>query len=151
MGIGHGDSVGIMCRDHRGFIESTLAAAKLGAASLFLNTQFPARNWQTSCERERPKVLVHDAEFTDILAGVSESVTRVTGLGEQEGAAGATLEALIPAGSPADLSPRRQGPLRSPHLGHDRHTEGRPAFQPRRPAYVAALIDRIPTGPARRR
>ena len=40
MGIGPGDGVGIMCRNHRGFIEATLAAAKLGASALYLNTMF---------------------------------------------------------------------------------------------------------------
>ena len=40
MGIGLGDGVGIMCRNHRGFIEATLAAAKLGASALYLNTMF---------------------------------------------------------------------------------------------------------------
>ena len=39
-GIGHGDGVGIMCRNHRGFIEATLACAKLGASALYLNTMF---------------------------------------------------------------------------------------------------------------
>ena len=34
MGIGYGDGVGIMCRNHRGFVEATLAAAKLGASAL---------------------------------------------------------------------------------------------------------------------
>src|SRR4051812_47414960 len=29
MGIGHEDGVGVMCRNHRGFVEATLAAAKL--------------------------------------------------------------------------------------------------------------------------
>ncbi len=40
MGIGPGDGIGIMCRNHRGFVEATLAAAKLGASALYLNTMF---------------------------------------------------------------------------------------------------------------
>src|SRR5262245_38386403 len=40
MGIGYGDGVGIMCRNHRGFLEATLACAKLGAGALYLNTMF---------------------------------------------------------------------------------------------------------------
>ena len=35
-----GDGVGIMCRNHRGFIEATVAASKLGADALYLNTAF---------------------------------------------------------------------------------------------------------------
>ena len=32
--------MGIMCRNHRGFIESTVALSKLGADALYLNTAF---------------------------------------------------------------------------------------------------------------
>ena len=34
-----------MARNHRGFIEATLAAAKVGASSLYLNTMFAAPSW----------------------------------------------------------------------------------------------------------
>ena len=44
-GIGPDDGVGIMARNHRGFIEATLAAAKVGASSLYLNTMFAAPSW----------------------------------------------------------------------------------------------------------
>ncbi len=39
-GIREGDSVAIMCRNHRGFIEATVACSKLGANALYLNTAF---------------------------------------------------------------------------------------------------------------
>jgi uncharacterized protein YndB with AHSA1/START domain len=39
-GVKEGDGVGIMCRNHRGFIESTVAVSKLGADALYLNTAF---------------------------------------------------------------------------------------------------------------
>ena len=39
-GILEGDGVGIMCRNHRGFIEATVAVSKLGADALYLNTAF---------------------------------------------------------------------------------------------------------------
>src|SRR5437660_6115414 len=35
-GIGEGDGVAIMCRNHRGFIEATVACSKLGAHALYL-------------------------------------------------------------------------------------------------------------------
>ena len=34
-GVEAGDGVGIMCRNHRGFIDATMAAAKLGASILY--------------------------------------------------------------------------------------------------------------------
>src|SRR3954466_8119127 len=39
-GIGVGDGVAIMCRNHRGFIDAYVAVSKLGANALFLNTAF---------------------------------------------------------------------------------------------------------------
>src|SRR5215204_569452 len=36
-GVGLGDGVAIMCRNHRYFIESTMACSKLGAVALYLN------------------------------------------------------------------------------------------------------------------
>ena len=69
MGIGYGDGVGIMCRNHRGFVEATLAAAKLGASALYLNTMFAGPQLAEVTEREGPKVLVYDEEFSGLLAG----------------------------------------------------------------------------------
>src|SRR5204863_140282 len=37
-GIGEGDGVAIMCRDHHWFIEATVAISKLGANTLLFNT-----------------------------------------------------------------------------------------------------------------
>src|ERR1044072_1823299 len=39
-GVQPGDNVAIMCRNHRGWIDSVLACSKLGANALFLNTAF---------------------------------------------------------------------------------------------------------------
>ncbi len=39
-GIKEGDSVAIMCRNHRGFIEATLACSKLGASALYPEHRF---------------------------------------------------------------------------------------------------------------
>ena len=41
-GVGSGDGVAIMCRNHRYFVEATMACAKLGAVALYLNTSFAA-------------------------------------------------------------------------------------------------------------
>ena len=39
-GVGEGDGVAVMCRNHRGFIEASIAISKLGADVLYLNTAF---------------------------------------------------------------------------------------------------------------
>jgi fatty-acyl-CoA synthase len=104
MGIGFGDGVGVMCRNHRGFIEVTLAAAKLGASALYLNTMFAGPQLVEVTRREGPKVLVHDEEFTGLLDGVDESVTRVLGWTDGD-AEGPTLDSLIAENDESNLKP----------------------------------------------
>jgi acyl-CoA synthetase (AMP-forming)/AMP-acid ligase II len=104
MGIGFGDGVGVMCRNHRGFIEVTLAAAKLGASALYLNTMFAGPQLVEVTRREGPKVLVHDEEFAGLLDGVDESVTRVIGWADGD-AEGPTLDSLIAENDDSNLKP----------------------------------------------
>ena len=104
LGIGSGDGIGIMCRNHRGFIEATLAAAKLGASALYLNTMFAGPQLAEVTVREGPKALVYDQEFSDLLSGIPDDVTRVVGWVDDEGSE-LTIEGLIAAGSEADHSP----------------------------------------------
>ena len=59
-----------MARNHRGFIDATVAGAKLGADILFLNTAFAGPQLVEVLEREDPKVVVYDEEFSELLAEV---------------------------------------------------------------------------------
>ena len=97
-----------MCRNHRGFVEATLAAAKLGASALYLNTMFAGPQLAEVTRREGPKALVYDEEFADLLEGVDDSRRRGSSAGTTATAARArpTLEQLIAAGEESDLSRR---------------------------------------------
>ena len=53
-----------MCRNHRGFIDATIAIAKLGADILYLNTAFAGPQLVDVLEREAPSMVIHDEEFT---------------------------------------------------------------------------------------
>jgi acyl-CoA synthetase (AMP-forming)/AMP-acid ligase II len=66
-GVKEGDGVGVMCRNHRGFVESTVAAAKLGANSLYLNTAFAGPQLAEVVEREKPVAIIYDEEFSGLL------------------------------------------------------------------------------------
>ena len=74
VGIGPGSSIAILCRNHRGFVESTLAASKTGADMLYLNTSFAGPQIAEVCREERPVAMVHDEEFggrvAEALAGM---------------------------------------------------------------------------------
>ena len=66
-GVSEGDSVALMARNHRGFVEATVAAAKLGADLIYLNTAFAGPQLVDVLEREQPAVVIHDEEFTGML------------------------------------------------------------------------------------
>ncbi|WP_395308934.1 acyl-CoA ligase FadD12 [Mycobacterium sp. AMU20-3851] len=60
--------IGIMARNHRGFVETLIAANRIGADVLLLNTAFAGPALAEVWEREsagRPGALVYDEEFTD--------------------------------------------------------------------------------------
>ena len=54
-GINEGDRVAVMCRNHRGFIESTVALSKLGADAMYLNTSFAGPQITDVVNREEPE------------------------------------------------------------------------------------------------
>jgi acyl-CoA synthetase (AMP-forming)/AMP-acid ligase II len=146
MGIGHEDGVGVMCRNHRGFVEATLAAAKLGASTLYLNTMFAGPQLTEVTRREKPKALVYDAEFAGLLKGIDDSVARVIGWVDKDEEVGeATLEELIAAGGEADLKPPPDKPrfviLTSGTTGTPK---GAQRSSPDGLLGIAALIDKIP-------
>jgi acyl-CoA synthetase (AMP-forming)/AMP-acid ligase II len=94
-GVGEGDGVAIMCRNHRGFLDATLACAKLGAQGLYLNTLFAGPQLAAVVENERPVALIHDDEFADLLSGAA-GVRRYSET---------TVSQLIPGGDDSELVP----------------------------------------------
>jgi acyl-CoA synthetase (AMP-forming)/AMP-acid ligase II len=108
LGVGEGDGVGIMCRNHRGFIEATLAASKLGANSLYLNTAFAGPQLAEVVEREAPKLIVYDEEFAGLLSESGEGPARVVAWHDR--LEDHTIDELIAKGSPGDVvPPSREG------------------------------------------
>jgi acyl-CoA synthetase (AMP-forming)/AMP-acid ligase II len=143
LGVGPGDGVAIMARNHRGFVDATLAAAKLGADLLFLNTAFAGPQLVEVVEREKPTVLVHDQEFTGLLSGV-QGVKRVLAWVDEPTDEAPSIEQLIAAGSPkAQPAPPKPGRIVILTSG----TTGTPKGAPRSGAGIdaaAALLSRIP-------
>ncbi len=141
-GVGEGDGVAVMCRNHRGFVDACIATAKLGADILLLNTAFAGPQLVDVLEREGPRVVIHDEEFTGLLAGAPIDV-RVLGWVESRSGED-SVDALVAAYDDSDLRPPD---------GHSRiviltsGTTGAPKGAPRSEAGVGAavsLLSRLP-------
>src|SRR6202046_921663 len=57
--------VAIMCRNHRGFVEALIAANRIGAAVLLLNTSFAGPALADVVNREGADAVIYDEEFTE--------------------------------------------------------------------------------------
>jgi len=100
-GIGEGASVGVLCRNHSGFVEATATLAKLGADTVGLNTGFAAPQLGEVLERERVVAVVHDEEFAPVLDAAASDVVRVVAWHDGRSDR-PTLDDLAKAGDPDD-------------------------------------------------
>jgi acyl-CoA synthetase (AMP-forming)/AMP-acid ligase II len=69
-GIDSPDTVAIMCRNHRGFIEATVACSKLGANVLYVSTASAGLEVADLIRREDPIAMIYDEEFSESLRQV---------------------------------------------------------------------------------
>ncbi|KRF15483.1 acyl-CoA synthetase [Nocardioides sp. Soil797] len=144
-GISEGDGVAVMCRNHRGFVDASLAIAKLGADVLYLNTAFAGPQLVDVLEREKPKAVIHDEEFTAMLEG-AEVENRILAWVDGDTDAGDTLERLIAAGSTADLKPPSR---HSRTIILTSGTTGTPKGAPRSEAGIGAAVSLLSRMPLR--
>lgn len=104
LGVGEGDSVAVLCRNHRYFLEVSTAIAKLGADILYLNTSFAAPQLGEVCASHEPKVLVHDEEFDAMVEKSGINCIRVRAWSDNTGDDQvASVEELIQRGSATPL------------------------------------------------
>jgi fatty-acyl-CoA synthase len=133
-GLGPGMRVGLLCRNHRGFVEWLAAVAATGADVVFLNTGFAGPQLGDVVASERIEVVIHDDEFTGVVAGCGARLVF------DESAMGAMAEAggrARPRSSQGSLIILTSG------------TTGRPKGAARRSdpgaiEGVAAVLERIP-------
>jgi fatty-acyl-CoA synthase len=67
-GARRGTAVGVMCRNHRGFVVGAIAAARTGADLVLLNTGFPGPQLADVVAAENVSIVVHDDEFAPAVA-----------------------------------------------------------------------------------
>jgi fatty-acyl-CoA synthase len=100
--------IGIMARNHRGFVEALIAANRIGADVLLLNTSFAGPALAEVVQREGVDAVIYDEEFTatvDRALADNPDATRIIAWtdGPQDGL---TVEMMI--GENAGRRPQRQ-------------------------------------------
>jgi acyl-CoA synthetase (AMP-forming)/AMP-acid ligase II len=147
-GIGEGDGVGIMCRNHRGFVDAYVALSKLGANALFLNTAFSGPQLTDVAEREEPKALIYDGEFADLIKDAGKRRKRYIAWHDPDDGKlkDPLLEDLIEGGDTTDLAPPDGGPGKAVILtsGTTGTPKGASRSQPKSLDPAAALLAMIP-------
>ena len=144
-GVGPGDGVAIMCRNHRYFIEATMACAKLGAIALYLNTAFAGPQLADVMEREKPAGLIYDQEFAELLSEASKGMRHFVAWEEREGTDEVTLEQLISGSHGDDLDPPAEsGRYIILTSGTTGTPKGAQRSQPEGLGALAALLSKIP-------
>ena len=142
-GMGESSTIGLLARDHRGAVDTMIAAGKLGARLLLLNTGFAKPALVDVADREGVSAFVYDEEFTDLVGALPDSMPRYLAWSDGPGKV-TTLEELIAstADRPVRLA-REAGSFVLLTSG----TTGTPKGAPRRvrnPLIAAQLLDRIP-------
>jgi acyl-CoA synthetase (AMP-forming)/AMP-acid ligase II len=155
-GVGEQDGVAIMCRNHRGFIEATVACSKLGASVLYLNTAFAGPQIADVMRKEGPVALIYDAEFAELVREGAEGMRRFVSWcdpadrseGEDSGTQSTRdplVEELIASGDTTRLQPpAEKGRVVILTSGTTGTPKGAKRKQPDSMEPAAALFSKIP-------
>ncbi|MFE7743050.1 acyl-CoA synthetase [Nocardia sp. NPDC057455] len=146
-GIGPGTVLAALCRDHRGMVSTLLAAGKLGARVVLMNTGFAGPQLAEVAEREKVGAILLDSEFAELLGAVPGPVPRILTWVDEADSVEAdtpTIDLLIAANSTAPLpAPERPGGIVILTSG----TTGTPKGAPRdkvSPLQSAQFLHRVP-------
>lgn len=137
-----GDTVGILCRNHRGPLIVAFAASRAGVNAVWLNTAFSARQAAEVANREGVDLLVHDVEFTDLIADVEARKGRFVA---DIDSASDDLDALAADASPkAPPAPAKPGKIILLTSGTTGTPKGAPRAEPRSFILPGGLLERLP-------
>jgi len=93
-------TIGIIARNHRGFVEAVVAASRIGADVLLLNTAFAGPALAEVVAREGADAVIYDEEFTDTVERALADMpgaTRIVAWTDDPSPVGLTVEKLIAA------------------------------------------------------
>ncbi|WP_027500109.1 acyl-CoA synthetase [Rhodococcus sp. UNC363MFTsu5.1] len=146
-GIAPGSVMGAMCRNHRGLVLTMLAAAKLGAKLVLMNTGFAPPQLVDVAAREQVRAFVYDEEFAAVAAALPSDVRLFLSWGEDAARGARTLDELI-TGQPTHAVPHPA--THGSFVLLTSGTTGTPKGAPRErtsPLASAQFLDRVPLRP----
>jgi acyl-CoA synthetase (AMP-forming)/AMP-acid ligase II len=145
-GIGEHDGVAIMCRNHRGFVDATVACSKLGASALYLNTAFAPPQLAEVLAREQPTAVIYDEEFAELLDAGAKGRKRFVAWHEPGQASDdPLLEDLIARGDPSERpAPAEKGRVVILTSGTTGAPKGAARKEPDSLEPMAAMLSKIP-------
>jgi acyl-CoA synthetase (AMP-forming)/AMP-acid ligase II/carbon monoxide dehydrogenase subunit G len=144
-GVKEGDGVGLMARNHRGFIETVVALSKLGADALLLNTAFAGPQLTEVVKREKPIAIVYDEEFAELLEDAGKRRKRFVAWHDSEQTDDPNLDELIEEGdSSCPVPPDREGRVTILTSGTTGTPKGAGRGNPDTLDPAVALLSKIP-------
>jgi acyl-CoA synthetase (AMP-forming)/AMP-acid ligase II len=143
-GIGPGSCVAILCRNHRGFADAAYACSKIGARTVFLNTDHAGPQLADVATREGADALVYDESLAGHVEGLREelhSFAADTG----PGAGPETLEGLIAEGDRSDPpKPDTEATIVMLTSGTTGRPKGAPRQEPSGATPLLTLLSKVP-------
>jgi acyl-CoA synthetase (AMP-forming)/AMP-acid ligase II/uncharacterized protein YndB with AHSA1/START domain len=144
LGVGERDRIALMCRNHAAMVESFVAASKLGADLILLNTGLSAASVKDVLAEHEPAAVLADDEFAQTIANVPGEFARISTWPDAE-TGYPTVDELIHA-APAD-PPKpvdRPGRLVVLTSGTSGTPKGARRPTPKGLGTAAAILERIP-------
>jgi fatty-acyl-CoA synthase len=91
MGVTGGDGVAILARNHRWFLIANYAAARVGARTILLNTEFSGPQIRDVAAREGAKVIIYDDEYSEAVTLADAPLGKLRALGSNPDADGPSV------------------------------------------------------------
>jgi len=145
-GLGADSVIALLARDHRGAVDTMVAAGKLGARLLLLNTGFAKPQLVDVVRREGVSAVVFDEEFTDLVDALDDNLPRFVAW-VREGAHDDTVPTIDELITSTDDRPVASPPHPGGLVLLTSGTTGTPKGAPRTvrsPLAAAQFLDRIP-------
>jgi len=115
-GVTGGDGVAILARNHRWFVIANYGAARVGARTIMLNTEFSGPQIRDVSEREGAKLIIYDDEYAEAVKLAEPPLGKLRALGtnpDQDEPSGSTDETLADVIKRSSTAPAPKATKRS--------------------------------------